>query len=65
MVAEYAEVHEQVNDIVFNLPDEKGIGTFVWEPTRWNETLFTNGGQTTELTFILTCGPDTVMIRYL
>lgn len=43
MVAEYAEVHEQVNDIVFNLPDEKGIGTFVWEPTRWNETLFTNG----------------------
>ncbi len=43
MVAEYAEVHEQVNDIVFNLPDEMGIGTFVWEPTRWNETLFTNG----------------------
>lgn len=43
VVAEYAEVHEQVNDIVFTLPDEKGIGTFVWEPTRWNETLFTNG----------------------
>lgn len=43
VVAEYAEVHEQVNDIVFNLPDEKGIGTFVWEPTRWNEKLFTNG----------------------
>ena len=43
VVAEYAEVHEQVNDIVFNLPGEKGIGTFVWEPTRWNETLFTNG----------------------
>lgn len=43
MVAEYAEVHEQVNDIVFNLPDDKGIGTFVWEPTRWNETLFSNG----------------------
>lgn len=43
VVAEYAEVHEQVNDIVFNLPDEEGIGTFVWEPTRWHETLFTNG----------------------
>jgi arabinogalactan endo-1,4-beta-galactosidase len=42
-VAEYAEVHEQVNDIVFNLPDEEGAGTFVWEPTKWNETLFTNG----------------------
>jgi arabinogalactan endo-1,4-beta-galactosidase len=43
MVAEYAEVHEQVNDIVFNLPNEKGCGTFVWEPTRWHETLFDNG----------------------
>ncbi len=43
VVVEYAEVHEQVNDIVFNLPNEKGMGTFVWEPTRWNETLFTNG----------------------
>jgi arabinogalactan endo-1,4-beta-galactosidase len=42
-VAEYAEVHEQVNDIVFNLPDEEGIGTFVWEPTKWHETLFDNG----------------------
>ncbi|MBN1578338.1 MAG: glycosyl hydrolase 53 family protein [Chitinispirillaceae bacterium] len=42
-VAEYSEVHEQVNDIVFNLPDEEGIGTFVWEPTKWHETLFTNG----------------------
>ncbi len=44
-VAEYAEVHEQVNDIVFNLPDEEGIGTIVWEPTKWHDALF-NGGST-------------------
>lgn len=44
-VAEYAEVHEQVNDIVFNLPGEKGYGTFVWEPTRWHEKLFDDNGK--------------------
>ena len=42
-IAEYADNHRVVNDIVFNLPDEKGFGTFVWEPTRWEQTLFTNG----------------------
>jgi arabinogalactan endo-1,4-beta-galactosidase len=31
-VVEYADLHREVNDIVFNLPDEKGFGTFVWEP---------------------------------
>jgi arabinogalactan endo-1,4-beta-galactosidase len=41
-VAEYADNHEEVNNIVFNLPGDKGLGTFVWEPTRWRETLFTN-----------------------
>lgn len=42
VIAEYADNHEAVNDILFNLPDNKGLGTVVWEPTRWRETLFTN-----------------------
>ena len=42
LIAEYADNHERVNDIVFNLPDTRGIGTIVWEPTRWRQTLFTN-----------------------
>jgi hypothetical protein len=43
VVAEYAEVHEQVNDIVFNLPGEEGLGTIAWEPTTWHQTLFDKG----------------------
>lgn len=43
VVAEYAEVHEVVNDIVFNLPDDEGIGTIVWEPTKWEDALFSGG----------------------
>jgi len=31
-VAEYADFHRQVNDVVYNLPSNKGLGTFVWEP---------------------------------
>ncbi|MDR2554391.1 MAG: arabinogalactan endo-1,4-beta-galactosidase [Fibromonadaceae bacterium] len=31
-VVEYADFHRQVNDLVYNLPDNKGFGTFVWEP---------------------------------
>ena len=50
MIVEYAEnsadlagnvdIWRQSNDIVFNLPGKKGIGTAVWEPTKWEETLF-------------------------
>jgi arabinogalactan endo-1,4-beta-galactosidase len=31
-VAEYADKHREVNDLVYNLPSNKGLGTFVWEP---------------------------------
>ncbi|MBN1130371.1 MAG: glycosyl hydrolase 53 family protein [Chitinispirillaceae bacterium] len=43
-VAEYADNHRRVNDIVFGLPGNRGIGTFVWEPTDWRETLFDRQG---------------------
>ncbi|MDR0331172.1 MAG: glycosyl hydrolase 53 family protein, partial [Chitinispirillales bacterium] len=39
-VAEYADNHRAVNDIIFNLPENKRFGTFVWEPCDWRETLF-------------------------
>lgn len=39
-IAEYADNHDTVNEIIYNLPNKKGIGTFVWEPADWNETLF-------------------------
>jgi len=31
-VAEYADKHREVNDVVFALPANKRLGTFVWEP---------------------------------
>jgi arabinogalactan endo-1,4-beta-galactosidase len=39
-IAEYADNHRKVNDIVYNLPDEKGIGTFCWEPQEYMEAMF-------------------------
>ncbi|MBN1306352.1 MAG: glycosyl hydrolase 53 family protein [Chitinispirillaceae bacterium] len=44
-VAEYADNHRRVNEIVYNLPDEEGLGTFFWEPQQWGEALF-NGTST-------------------
>ena len=40
VIAEYADNHRRVNDIIFNLPNEQGLGTFVWEPADWKEALF-------------------------
>jgi arabinogalactan endo-1,4-beta-galactosidase len=40
IIVEYADNHERVNDLVFNIPGKKGLGTFVWEPTEWDESLF-------------------------
>jgi len=39
-VAEYADNHRRVNDIVFSLPENKRFGTFVWEPFDWRDVLF-------------------------
>lgn len=42
-LAEYSDNHRRVNDIIFDLPDGKGLGTFIWEPTGWGEALFNRG----------------------
>jgi arabinogalactan endo-1,4-beta-galactosidase len=37
--AEYGPMQREINDVVFNLPNEQGIGTFNWAPTiqgAWN-----------------------------
>jgi len=55
-VAEYSSYHRRVNDIIFNLPNNKGFGTFVWEPADWSDgsygaTLFdwNNGRRSNDL----------------
>jgi len=48
--AEYGPLQRQINDVVFNLPGNKGMGTFNWEPTTrgfWNAAQPTDPAGTT------------------
>jgi len=44
VVAEYSEEKRAINDMLFALPDRRGLGSFVWEPTSWGEVLFDRVG---------------------
>ncbi|HSZ86570.1 MAG TPA: glycosyl hydrolase 53 family protein [Puia sp.] len=44
VVAEYTEHKKEVNDIEFNLPNDKGTGTFIWEPLNTWEQIFNKKG---------------------
>ena|GEM_PF-3082083 len=48
MVVEYSVPNiREINDIVHGLPGEKGLGTFIWEPTKWEgPALFDGQGNT-------------------
>jgi arabinogalactan endo-1,4-beta-galactosidase len=46
IIAEYSQDKREANDIVFNLPDDQGLGTFIWEPTRYGEPIFDRDGNT-------------------
>ena len=41
---EYSSRKRYVNDIVFQAPDARGWGTFIWEPTRHQEAIFDRDG---------------------
>jgi arabinogalactan endo-1,4-beta-galactosidase len=40
IAAEYSYHKRELNDAVFHAPDHRGIGTFIWEPTRHHEAIF-------------------------
>jgi arabinogalactan endo-1,4-beta-galactosidase len=40
IAVEYSGKKRYVNDLVFNTPGGKGLGSFIWEPTRSQETIF-------------------------
>ncbi len=48
IVVEYSVPNvRQINDIVHGLPNGKGLGTFIWEPTKWEgPALFDGKGNT-------------------
>jgi len=44
IVAEYSPKKREANDIAFGIVNERGLGTFIWEPTRYQEAAFTRSG---------------------
>jgi arabinogalactan endo-1,4-beta-galactosidase len=44
MALEYSYKKRYVNDGIFHAPNEKGIGSYIWEPTRWREAIFDHNG---------------------
>ncbi len=49
IVVEYSQLKEEVNKIVFNLPENKGKGTFIWEPLSTWEKFFDETGKSNSL----------------
>ncbi|MGZ4026478.1 MAG: beta-galactosidase GalA [Flavisolibacter sp.] len=44
IVVEYSQLKKEVNDIVFGLPDNRGKGSFIWEPLNTWEAVFDRNG---------------------
>jgi arabinogalactan endo-1,4-beta-galactosidase len=47
IAAEYSYHKRELNDIIFNAPDRRGLGSFIWEPTRHHEAIFDPTGSST------------------
>jgi arabinogalactan endo-1,4-beta-galactosidase len=45
LVLEYSARKRYINDLMFETPDKKGLGTFIWEPMRHREALFDKDGK--------------------
>lgn len=48
-VAEYTQLKWEVNDIAFNVPNGKAVGTFIWEPLNTWEQIFDHDGKSNHL----------------
>jgi arabinogalactan endo-1,4-beta-galactosidase len=45
IAVEYSTSKQLVNETIFNIPNKRGLGAFIWEPTYWSETLFDSSGK--------------------
>ncbi len=52
MVAEYTMLKKPVNDVAFNVPGGKGIGSFIWEPLSTWEAIFEKDGKANDLLYV-------------
>jgi arabinogalactan endo-1,4-beta-galactosidase len=48
MVAEYSQLKREVNDIAFNVPNGKAVGSFIWEPISTWEGIFDRDGKSNQ-----------------
>ena len=48
IVAEYSQSKQEVNDMVFRLPGNKGKGTCIWEPLSTGESVFERSGKSND-----------------
>jgi arabinogalactan endo-1,4-beta-galactosidase len=44
IAAEYSYHKRELNDVIFKAPDQRGLGSFIWEPTRHHEAIFDQDG---------------------
>jgi beta-galactosidase len=48
MVAEYSQLKPEVNDVAFNVPNGKPVGSFIWEPLSTWEGIFDRDGKSNQ-----------------
>ncbi len=44
LVLEYSNRKRYLNDLIFNTPNDLGLGSFIWEPIHYREALFNKNG---------------------
>ena len=52
VVVEYSQLKKEVNEIAFNLPDNRGKGTMIWEPLNTWEKIFDEKGNANDLILV-------------
>jgi beta-galactosidase len=52
IVVEYSQLKKEVNQIAFNLPDNRGKGTMIWEPLNTWEKIFDENGNSNDLILV-------------
>src|SRR5207244_1342595 len=52
IVVEYSQLKSEVHEIVFGLPNDRGRGTFIWEPLNTWEKIFERDGKSNELMLV-------------
>ena len=52
IVVEYSQLKKEVNQIAFNLPNDRGKGTMIWEPLNTWEKIFDDKGVSNDLILV-------------